>query len=103
MLKYEIFTNLLQSIGQEDDVSNKIYELSEEFVCTLYGHKEDRDVQYEMYCAKRGKCEANQLPRYKSPSRKYVQRANYVLDMERGFDTNRKYTKSCHARMKSWR
>ena len=35
MLKYEIFTNLLQSLGQEDDVSNKIYELSEEFVCTL--------------------------------------------------------------------
>ena len=92
MLKYEMFTNLLQSLGQEDDVSNKIYELSEEFVCTLYGHKEDRNVnavQYKMCCAKRGKCKANQLRRYKSPLRKYVQRANYVWDMERGFDTNR--------------
>ena len=34
-------------------------------------------VQYKMYCAKRGKCEANQLPPCKSTLRKHVQRANY--------------------------
>ena len=29
MLKYEVFTNLFQSLGQEDNVSNEINELSE--------------------------------------------------------------------------
>ena len=80
MLKYEVFTNLFQSLGEEDDVSNEIYELSEQFVCTFYGHKEDHDinaVRYKMCCAKRGKCEANELPPGKSSLRKHVQRANY--------------------------
>ena len=66
--------------GKEDDVSNEFYELSEQFVCTLYGRKEDHDVndvRCKMYCAKRGKCEANQLPPCKSSLRKHVQRANY--------------------------
>ena len=44
MLKYEVFTNFFQSLEQEDDVSNEIYELSEQFVCTPYGHKEDHVV-----------------------------------------------------------
>lgn len=63
MPKYVDFTNLFQSLGQDDDVSNEIYELSEQFVCTLYFHKEDHDVnavQYKMYYAKCGKCEGNQ-------------------------------------------
>ena len=80
MLKYEVFTNLFQSLGQEDNVSNEINELSEQFLCTLYGHKEDHDVsavQYKMYCAKRGKYETNQLPPCKSSLRKHVQRANH--------------------------
>ena len=34
-------------------------------------------VRYKMYCAKRGKCEAKQLPPCKSSLRKHVQRANY--------------------------
>ena len=34
-------------------------------------------VRYQMYCAKRGKCEANQLPPCVSSLRKHVQRANY--------------------------
>ena len=48
-------------LGQEDGIRNEIYELSEQFLCTFYGHKEDRyvsAVQYKMYCAKHGKCEA---------------------------------------------
>ena len=60
MLKYEVYTILFQSLGQEDDVSTKIYELSEQFVCTLYTHKEDHDandVRCRMYCAKGGKYE----------------------------------------------
>ena len=80
MLKYEVFTNLFQSLRQEDDASKEICELSEQFPCTLYGHKEDHHVnavRYKMYCAKRGKCEANQLPSCKSSLRKHVQRANY--------------------------
>ena len=51
-------------LGQENGISNEIYELSEQFLCTFYGYKEDRyvnAVQYKMYYAKRGKCEAKQL------------------------------------------
>ena len=80
MREYKMFTNLLQSLGQENDVSNKIYELSEQYVCTLYGHKEDHHlnaVQYKMYSAKRSKFEANQLPPCKSSLQKHGQRANY--------------------------
>ena len=44
ILKYEMFTNLFQSLGQEDDVSDEIYELSEQFICNLYDHKEVPDV-----------------------------------------------------------
>ena len=59
----DTFTNLFQSLGQDDDVSKEIYELSEQFVCTLYFHKEVHDVnavQYKMYYEKCGKCEGNQ-------------------------------------------
>ena len=79
-LKYEVFTNLFQSLGEEDDVSNEIYELSKQFACTLYGHKEGHDVnavRYKMRCVIRGECEANQLPPCKSSLRKHLQRANY--------------------------
>ena len=82
MLKYEVFTNLFQSLEQKDDVSNEMYELSGQFLCTLYGHKENDDVnvvRYKMYCAKRDKCEANQMPSCISSLRQHVQRANYQI------------------------
>lgn len=45
-----------------------------QFDCTLYGHKKHHDVnavRYDMYCAKRDKCETNQQSPCKSSLQKH--------------------------------
>ena len=80
MLQSEIFVHLFQSLGTTGDPFEEIFSLAKQFVCAIYGYKDGIDVnllRYKIYCSKRGKMEADELPPCRSSLRKDIQRANY--------------------------
>ena len=67
------------NIGISWNVSSELFGVIEEFVCDLYGKTINNVnlLRYEMYCAKGGKIEPEELTPYRSPLKLHVTRANY--------------------------
>ena len=49
MLQSEIFVHLFQSLGTTGDLTEEIFSLAEQFVCAIYGYKDDIDVNLLRY------------------------------------------------------
>ena len=64
MLKENLYINLFSSFGNKPSLSEAQHRVLQQFVCDLYGHKEDSTdvVRYKLYSARQGRLEAKCLP-----------------------------------------
>ena len=79
LMKNGKYVTAVMNIGIAWNVSSELFSAIEEFVCDLYGKKMKNVnlLQYEMYCAKGGKIEPEDLPLCNSSLKLHVTRANY--------------------------
>ena len=75
------FRELFQALGTEWEVSDELFAGLQEFTCFKYssnpGTSDVNDLQYRLFCTKKGDLDSNQLPPCVDTLRKHCDRANY--------------------------
>ena len=72
---------MFQQLGTTWHLSDDLFNRLQKFTCVLYSATKNTDrintLRYNLFCAKKGEIESNQLPPCEDCLRKHCQRANY--------------------------